>query len=73
MKKGHDAKETKSTTSTPAGQTLRDRLDQLNSTRQGNGKNGTRNNNAPAGMPKSFQKNTFRNMSQKTRKGLRPG
>jgi hypothetical protein len=73
MKKDLPEKEFKSPTLTLAGQTLRDRLDQLNSTRQGNGKAGTRNNNAPAGMPKSFQKNTFRNMSQKTRKGLRPG
>lgn len=71
MKKGLDNKEAKSPT--PTGQTLRDRLNQLKSNQPGGGKSGARNNNDPAGMPKSFQKNSFRNMSQKTRKGLRPG
>lgn len=70
MKRSLNNKEV--TSPTPAGQFLRDRLNQLKATQQGNKPAGARGN-APLNMSNRFQNSSPRNMSQKTRKGLRPG
>lgn len=61
-------------TGTPisAGQILRDRLNKLKSGGQGTGVAGARGN-SPTNMRNRFQNTPPRNISQKSRKGLRPG